>query len=64
MLWGSGLSVQMRGKPFPVWGSHNNIKIDILERIYDMDLEQPYACLTPNNYKTYIKLYIISDTLF
>ena len=23
MLWGFGLSVQMRGKPFPVWGSHN-----------------------------------------
>jgi len=54
----------MHGKPFPVWGSHNNIKIDIPERIYDMDLEQPYACLTPNNYKTYIKLYIISNTLF
>ena len=24
MLWGFGLSVQMHGKPFPVWGSHNN----------------------------------------
>ena len=24
MLWGFGLSVQMYGKPFPVWGSHNN----------------------------------------
>ena len=23
MLWGFGLSVQMHGKPFPVWGSHN-----------------------------------------
>ena len=23
MLWGFGLSVQMCGKPFPVWGSHN-----------------------------------------
>ena len=24
MLWGFGLSVQMCGKPFPVWGSYNN----------------------------------------
>ena len=23
MLWGFGLSVQIHGKPFPVWGSHN-----------------------------------------
>ena len=29
MLWGFGLSVQMRGKPFPVWGSHN-IKVSCL----------------------------------
>ena len=27
MLWGFGLSVQMRGKPFPVWGSHNREKM-------------------------------------
>ena len=25
MLWGFGLSVQMHGKPFPVWGSHNTL---------------------------------------
>ena len=30
MLWGSGLSVQMCRKPFPVWGSHNTCAIGSL----------------------------------
>jgi len=25
MLWGFGLSVQIHGKPFSVWGSYNNL---------------------------------------
>ena len=28
ILWGFGLSVQMHGKPFPVWGSHNTMQMD------------------------------------
>ena len=35
MLWGFGLSVQIYGKPFPVWGSHNNAPLTVELSIYE-----------------------------